>query len=134
MNIQVEKAFAPDLPPLFGQKMELQQALVHLLMNAMESLSTTSDQPRILRLVTTFHPDENLLWIEVGDNGPGVPPNLREHIFEAWFTTKPDSLGLGLSVAQSIIENHNGSLSIKEHNDHMTWFLIELPAIDETVT
>lgn len=134
MNILVEKVFAPDLPPLFGQKMELQQALVHLLMNAMESLSTTSDQPRILRLVTTFHPEENLLWIEVGDNGPGVPPNLREHIFEAWFTTKPDSLGLGLSVAQSIIENHNGSLSIREHNDHMTWFLIELPAIDETVT
>ena len=132
MNIQVERQLTPDLPPLFGQKMELQQAVVHLLMNAMESLSVTRNQPRILRLVTAFHAEDNLLRIEVGDNGPGVPSDLREHIFEAWFTTKPDSLGLGLSVAESIIENHNGSLSIIERDDHMTWFLIELPAIDDT--
>ncbi|MEJ2591135.1 MAG: PAS domain-containing protein, partial [Candidatus Thiodiazotropha sp.] len=132
MNIQVQRQFASDLPPLFGQKMELQQALVHLLMNAMESLSTTGNQPRILRLVTAFNAEDNLLRIEVGDNGPGVPSALREHVFEAWFTTKPDSLGLGLSVAESIIENHNGSLSIIDSDDHMTWFLIELPAIDDT--
>lgn len=132
MNIQVERAFAPKLPALYGQKIELQQAVVHLMMNAMESLATTSEQPRILRLVTTYHPADNLLWIEVGDNGPGVPSKLREHIFEAWFTTKPESLGLGLSVAQSIVENHNGSLSLRNHEDNMTWFLIELPAINET--
>jgi PAS domain S-box-containing protein len=132
LHILVERAFATDLPALYGQKIELQQAMVHLLVNAMESLATTSAQPRILRLITTFHPENNLLWIEIGDNGPGVPSNLREQIFEAWFTSKPRSLGLGLSVAQSIVENHNGSLSIQDHDDDMTWFLIELPAIDKS--
>ncbi|MEJ2424597.1 MAG: ATP-binding protein [Candidatus Thiodiazotropha sp.] len=131
LNIRIERDFAETLPHLIGQDIELQQAVVHLLMNAMESLSTTEQQPRILRIVTDYQPERNLVRVAVGDNGPGVATELREQIFDAWFTTKPDALGLGLAVAQTISENHNGCVILRDSEDGMTWFLIKLPAGNE---
>jgi signal transduction histidine kinase len=69
--------------------------------------------------------------IAVGDNGPGIEPQLNETIFEPWFTTKPDALGLGLTVARSVVENHNGTIGLQPRDDRLTWFVIELPAINE---
>jgi two-component system sensor kinase FixL len=125
-NIQSELALCPDQPALIGKKIELQQAIVHLILNAQESLATR-EQPRILKIVTTYAADSGQLEIAIGDNGPGVPPELRDQIFEAWFTSKSESLGLGLAVAQSIVEDHNGVLELRNRDDGLTWFVIGLP-------
>ncbi len=125
-TIQSELVLSPEAPGLIGKKVELQQAIVHLLLNAQESLATR-DQPRLLKIVTTFIPETRHLEIAIGDNGPGVDPDAREQIFEAWYTTKPDSFGLGLSFARSIIEDHNGTLELRNRGDDLTWFVIDLP-------
>jgi C4-dicarboxylate-specific signal transduction histidine kinase len=131
LRIHVELHLASGLPGILGQKVELQQALVHLLINAMESLEATQDQVRSLHLVTDCSADRRRVQIAVGDNGPGLPYAWHEQVFEAWFSSKSDTLGLGLAVARNIVQNHNGEVRVEERQDNLTWFVIELPAIDE---
>ena len=131
LHVNVEQHLATGLPGILGQKVELQQALVHLLVNAMEALSASQKQPRYLCLETTCSSDRKQVQIAVGDNGTGIPSELREQVFEAWFSNKPDALGLGLAVVRSIVENHNGRVSIQDREDNLSWFVIEIPAIDE---
>jgi C4-dicarboxylate-specific signal transduction histidine kinase len=125
-HISIERLLQPNLPTLIGQNVELQQAVVHLMINAQESL-ITRDQPRRLRLSSSYSPQTQLLEIAIGDNGPGLAPESCEQIFEPWYTTKPEALGLGLSVARSIIEDHNGQVELRDQHDEFTWFVIELP-------
>ena len=130
LNILIEKRLLPDLPPVFGQKIALQEAVIYLLINCLESLSSTEGQPRRLYLNTSCTADRKHLEITVGDNGPDVALQNVDRIFEPWFTTKPGALGLGLTVARSVAENHNGTLRLQQREDHLTWFVFELPAYD----
>ena len=130
LHIVVEQRLTEDLPKIPGQKFELQQALVHLLINAMDSLASTRNQVRRLYLVTGYSTDHQRVQIAVGDNGPGIPPESREQVFETWFSNKPDALGLGLAVVRNIMENHNGQVRIEDRKDSHTWFVIEIPTMD----
>jgi PAS domain S-box-containing protein len=130
LNVAVESQLSPNLPKLLGRKIELQQALVHLLANAMESLAVTRNQNRRLHLVTECSADRQCVQITVGDNGAGIPPELREQVFEAWFSSKSETLGLGLAVVRNIVENHNGLVRLEDRGDNLTWFVVELPAMD----
>jgi C4-dicarboxylate-specific signal transduction histidine kinase len=107
---------------------ELQQVVIHLLINAMEALAVAAP-PRRLRLATRVKAGSDCVRIEVGDNGAGVPPDLRREIFEPWCTTRPGALGLGLAVARSIIDTHNGKIALRDDIGDMTWFDIEIPAV-----
>jgi PAS domain S-box-containing protein len=131
LNIATEQRLTPDPPPVMGQEGKLQEALIYLLINALEALSPIKGQPRRLYLVSGCSDDRSRVRIAVGDNGPGIEPQLNETIFEPWFTTKPDALGLGLTVARSVVENHNGTIGLQPRDDRLTWFVIELPAINE---
>ena len=131
-QIRSEPNLAPELPGVYGQKMELQQVIIHLIINAMEALAATKNPDRLLSLITACSAGRERVRVEVSDNGPGIAPELYEQIFEPWFTTKPDALGLGLTVARSITENHGGSVSIRNQGNGTTRFVMELPAFDES--
>jgi C4-dicarboxylate-specific signal transduction histidine kinase len=126
-RIQVEHRLTPNLPLVFGQEMELQEAVIHLLMNATEALTDTPEDHRRLLVCTDFDPKRRRARILVGDSGPGVPAGLEERIFEPWVTTKTAALGLGLAVARNILYHHEGSVSLRSGGAGMTWFVIELP-------
>ena len=130
LQVVVEAHLTPELPRILGQKIELQQALMHLLVNAMESLANTHDQTRSLHLTTGCSTDRKCVQIAVGDNGPAIPSALHEQVFEAWLSNKSDTLGLGLAVVRNIVENHNGQVRVEDHTDGLTWFVIELPTMD----
>ncbi|MGD8931308.1 MAG: ATP-binding protein, partial [Chromatiales bacterium] len=130
LQISVELNLNPDLPKILGQKIELQQALVHILVHAMESLAATRNQTRHLQLVTRRSINGKHIQIAVGDNGPGIPPELRAQVFEAWLSSKSETLGLGLAVVRNIVENHNGQVRVEDRGDKLTWFMIELPILD----
>ena len=131
-HIHCEPKLSADMPAVFGQKMELQQVMIHLIINAMEALASTENPDRRLSLATGCNADRTQVRIEVGDNGPGIDPELREKIFEPWYTTKPEALGLGLAVARSITENHGGSVTIQDPGNGLTQFMMELPVFDES--
>ncbi|WP_247381120.1 MULTISPECIES: AAA family ATPase [unclassified Bradyrhizobium] len=101
---------ADNLPPIFGDGIQLQQVVLNLITNAIEAMSETTDAaPRELQISTNYIEAANVL-VAVGDTGPGLPQANSERIFEAFYTTKPTGLGMGLSICRSIIEAHGGRL------------------------
>jgi C4-dicarboxylate-specific signal transduction histidine kinase len=89
---------------------QLQQVLINLILNAIEAMRTSTDRTRELRIRSTNNADGIL--VQVQDSGPGIKPELAGGIFEPFFTTKADGIGMGLSIARSIIESHGGHLSL----------------------
>jgi PAS domain S-box-containing protein len=98
-----------DLPPVFGDRVQLQQLVLNLFMNGIEAMSAVGDRPRELA-VTTGNGERDQVLVTVRDSGVGLDPQGREHIFDAFYTTKPRGMGMGLSISQSIVQNHGGRL------------------------
>jgi PAS domain S-box-containing protein len=107
-KVTVTLKLAEDLPPVMADPVQLQQVVLNLIMNAIESMSSISDRPREL-LIRSQEDSEGVL-VQVHDSGPGVAPGQAEQIFRAFFSTKPQGLGMGLSISRSIIESHGGRL------------------------
>ena len=108
-GVSVEMQFAEGLPLIEGDRVQLQQVILNLVLNSVQAMSATGDGPRQL-LVTTGKADSDGVLVAVRDSGPGLAPAALEHIFEAFYTTKPDGMGMGLSICRSIIEAHGGRL------------------------
>jgi two-component system sensor histidine kinase DctS len=122
----------PDLPPVPADRLMLEQVLLNLIRNGMEAMSGTPEGHRKMRLSVTR--GENELTVTVTDNGSGIAPEIRDKLFTAFFTTKPEGMGVGLSICRSIIEFHRGRLWV-EDNPHSptgsgTSFLFTLPLED----
>jgi PAS domain S-box-containing protein len=98
-----------DLPPVLGDRIQLQQLVLNLFMNGIEAMSTVGDRPRELA-VTTQNGETDQVLVTVRDSGVGLDPQGRERIFDAFYTTKPEGMGMGLSISQSIVQNHGGRL------------------------
>jgi signal transduction histidine kinase len=96
------------LPAIQGDRVQLQQVLLNLIINAIEAMRDAGEAERELLISTRHEPDG--VSVEVRDSGPGFAPAALERVFEAFYTTKPDGLGLGLSICRSIIEAHDGRL------------------------
>jgi PAS domain S-box-containing protein len=107
-NVSVWTELAEGLPPVQGDRVQLQQVLLNLIINAIEAMRDIGEAERKLFISTRHQPDG--VSVEVRDSGPGFTPAALERVFEAFYTTKPDGLGLGLSICRSIIEAHNGQL------------------------
>jgi PAS domain S-box-containing protein len=128
-GVRVETALDPDLPPLSADADQLHQVLANLFVNAQHALQGVSG-PRELRVATRRGANPGTIEIEVADNGPGVPAEVRRRIFEPFFTTKPQGAGtgLGLSFSHGVIESHGGRIELLDREGGAT-FLITLPAV-----
>ena len=109
-SIDLGLQLAPDLPMMRGDRIQLQQLFLNLVTNAMEAVATNVRQARAIVVSTKAAPGGEVLLI-VRDNGPGVGPGEVEKLFEPFSSTKPDGMGLGLSICRSIAEAHGGTLS-----------------------
>jgi PAS domain S-box-containing protein len=107
-GVSVRTQLAEGLPRIQGDRVQLQQVLLNLIINAIEAMRDVGEEERELLISSRNEPDG--VSVEVRDSGPGFAPATLDRVFEAFYTTKPSGLGLGLSICRSIIEAHNGRL------------------------
>ena len=100
---------APELPAVLADRIQLQQVIINLIVNAIDATKTVIDRPREMVIQSRVGDGGNLL-VAVQDTGAGIEPDQADRLFDAFFTTKPDGLGMGLSICRSIIEAHGGRI------------------------
>jgi len=100
---------ADDLSPVLGDRVQLQQVVLNLVMNGIEAMSSVEERPREL-IIRTQNDDADQVRVTVQDSGTGLDPQSLERIFDAFYTTKQGGMGMGLSISRSIIQNHGGKL------------------------
>jgi signal transduction histidine kinase len=108
-GVSLSQESASALPQVLGDRIQLQQVLVNLLMNGIQAMSAVTGRRHELRIRSQEHGPEHIL-VAVEDTGTGIDPQNVDRLFSAFFTTKPDGLGLGLSICQSIVELHGGKI------------------------
>jgi len=119
---------ANDLPRVPGDRIQLQQVLLNLIVNAVEAMMTVEDRQRRLLIVTdTF--SETGVRVAVSDNGLGIDPQTANHLFDAFSTTKPGGMGMGLTISRSIIEAHGGHLWTQANDEFGATFQFTLPVV-----
>lgn len=127
-DARIETRLGANLPPVLVVRIQVHQVLVNLIRNAIEALRRAGT-PQARVCVTTMSSEEGGLIVEVSDNGPGVPENLRGRLFEPFVTGREEGMGLGLSISRSMIENHGGRLELAATDAHAgTIFRFRLPA------
>ena len=125
LNVSLDLKLDNSLPPIAVNRLQMQQALFNLFMNAAEAMSTVVDRPRLLT-IRTCAGDQGLV-IRVEDTGPGFTDADQDRIFDAFFTTKKHGMGLGLSICRSVIEAHGGQLCSAQRRPVGATFEIHLP-------
>jgi PAS domain S-box-containing protein len=128
-QVSVQTEFAEGLPEVAGDRVELQQVAVNLILNAIEAMGGTSEGPREL-LIRTAKTDRDGVLVAVMDSGPGLPAAGLERLFEPFFTTKSSGLGIGLSICRSIVEAHGGRLWASANAPRGAIFQFTVPAYD----
>ena len=132
-NISVEKRLAANLPLVLCDAAQIEQSVLALVMNAAEAMPRGGR----LTLQTEYQPKPSAIKISIADEGPGIPEEIRSNIFEPFFTTKEraQGVGLGLTIAASIIERHGGNIQLESQLQQGSVFMIVLPAkpsLDDT--
>jgi signal transduction histidine kinase len=118
---------AERLSRVQADRVQLQQVILNLILNAIEAMISGDDEERVLVISTESRAGEGVM-IAIGDSGPGVAAEDRERIFESFFTTKADGVGIGLSICRSIIDAHSGRLWVDAHDPRGAIFRFTLPA------
>jgi C4-dicarboxylate-specific signal transduction histidine kinase len=130
-QVALETELSADLPVTEGDRIQLQQVMVNLMMNGIEAMSEVVDRPRIL-VIRSEMPSPNQVLIGVRDSGVGIQPKDERRIFDAFFTTKAQGMGMGLSISHSIIEAHGGRLWATGNDDFGATVQFILPARQQT--
>lgn len=121
---------APDLPFVVADRVQLQQVILNLLMNAIEAMGPASERPRIVQVWADSHGPEAIL-ISVRDDGIGFDGPHSARMFDAFYTTKPEGMGMGLTISRSIVEAHGGRLWGTANNGSGVTFRVSLPVAQE---
>jgi signal transduction histidine kinase len=124
-KIEIELDVPSELPPLYGDRIQLQQVVLNLVRNAMEALAGRTDG--IVRLAVRRLDSPDAVEVRVADNGPGIEAELAARLFEPLTTSKPDGLGLGLSICASIVQLHGGRIWLQSGAAGATEFRFSLP-------
>jgi PAS domain S-box-containing protein len=120
-----------DLPPVTGDRIQLQQVLLNLVINATDAMKTVNDRARVLEIRTAQR--DSHVSIRVHDSGPGLPEASVRRIFTPFFSTKPEGMGVGLSISRSIVEAHGGRLDLASNSSDGASFEVELPLTETKV-
>jgi PAS domain S-box-containing protein len=129
-SVMIRTEFADELPPIFGDRVQLQQVMLNLVMNGLEAMSSVSERARDL-VITTGNTDPDQVQVTVEDSGTGLDPNAIERIFTPFYTTKPAGMGMGLSISRSILQQHGGRLWAAANEGPGTSFHFTLPKCQE---
>jgi PAS domain S-box-containing protein len=132
-RVAVWTDLAASLPLVWGDRLQVQQVLLNLVMNGIEAMQAVTDRPRELRIRTQPHEFDTVL-VTVQDTGIGLDPQSMARLFEPFYTTKPEGMGLGLSISRSIIEAHGGRLWATPNDGPGATFQFTLPAGSERVS
>jgi signal transduction histidine kinase len=125
-QIAVATEFQNDVPEVYADRTLVQQVILNLVRNAIDAMNSTPPRARRLRLAMNLDGDSSVL-LTVQDTGPGIAAEQSERIFEPFFTTKPTGMGLGLSICQTIVQDHGGSLRLAKTDSDGCMFEITLP-------
>jgi signal transduction histidine kinase len=129
-GVAVKTELAEGLPRVEGDRVQIQQVLLNLIMNAIEVMSGVENGPREL-LIRSESGEPGCVAVEVRDIGPGLPADGLDALFDAFYTTKPTGLGMGLSICRSIVEAHRGKLTAAANVPRGAVFRFTIPAINE---
>ena len=131
-RVSIDPELFEDLPQVQGNRVQLQQVVLNLIMNAVEAMDSVKDRARILKITSHLHESNNVV-IAIQDTGTGIDPKNMNRIFEAFFTTKSRGMGMGLSICRSIIEAHGDRLWASPGVPYGSVFYIELPRAETQV-
>jgi two-component system, sporulation sensor kinase E len=120
-NVRVDEHYAEELPSVFGNEDRLRQVFINIFLNAVEAVGSEGEVT-----VSTRKIDSGVL-VSVRDNGPGIPNEEREKIFDLFHTTKEGGTGIGLAISRRIVEEHGGKIEIRSGEGNGTQMLITLP-------
>ena len=126
-RVLLKQQLKNDLPPVRGDRVQLQQVILNLIMNGMEAIAKSNDTVRELT-VSSGQDEANNVIIAVSDSGGGLDSANLERVFDAFFTTKPDGMGMGLAISRTIIESHGGRLWATADSTKGAVFQFNLPA------
>jgi signal transduction histidine kinase len=126
-GVSVQTRLSEGLSPIHGDRVQLQQVVLNLLLNAAEAMGSVEAKPR--DLLISSEQDHAGVLVAVRDSGPGIHPAYLERIFESFYTTKPNGTGMGLSICRSIIDAHGGRLWAEANEPRGTIFQFTLPAV-----
>jgi C4-dicarboxylate-specific signal transduction histidine kinase len=132
-GVLMRTELANGLPLVRGDRVELQQVILNLVLNAVEAMSALTEDPRELQIATN-RTESNHVLIAVHDTGPGLAPAAEEKLFKAFHTTKPNGLGLGLSICRSIVESRDGRIWVSANTPRGAVFQFTLPVHPEIAT
>ena len=129
-GVSVQTRLEDGLSPVHGDRVQLQQVVLNLILNAVEAMGSIKAGPREL-LISTEQDHTNGVLVAVRDSGPGIDPAHLERVFEAFYTTKPNGVGMGLSICRSIVDAHGGRLWAAANDPHGAVFRFTLPIAEE---
>ena len=127
-RVSLRVALAAALPSALGDRVQIQQVIINLVMNGVEAMAAVNDRPRELVIRSQAHDNDQVL-VSVQDAGVGIDPRHADHLFDAFFTTKPAGMGMGLSISRSIIEAHGGRLWATPNPTSGATFQFALPVM-----
>jgi PAS domain S-box-containing protein len=131
-GVALETQLSEDVPVILADRIQLQQVVLNLMMNAIEAMTGAGEGPREL-LVQSGTDESQGVLVSVQDSGPGLDPKSLDHLFDAFYTTKPQGLGMGLAISRSIVEAHGGRLWATTNAPHGAVFQFTLPIGSERV-
>jgi two-component system sensor kinase FixL len=126
-NKVIKTELAKKLPFIHGDRVQLQQVLLNLISNSLDAMEDRDDSHEIV--IRTFCKGPRAIRVEVKDSGVGIAEENMEKLFKHFFTSKPDGLGMGLSISRSIVEAHGGRLEVKNNPDHGATFYFSVPVM-----
>jgi two-component system, LuxR family, sensor kinase FixL len=130
-DIRLVTELTPNLPRVMGDPIQLQQVLLNLIANAEQAMSRVAASRREL-IVRTSGDARNRVVLTVEDSGPGFEAGTREKVFQPFFTTRAEGIGMGLTICQSIVEDHRGSISAEDRPEGGALIRVDLPAVENS--
>jgi signal transduction histidine kinase len=126
-KFELTRVITPDALPILGDRVQLQQVILNLVVNGIDAMKDTPSENRIIRIRTSRV--EEFAELSVSDRGPGIPEDKLKEVFEPFYTSKAEGMGIGLSIARTIIETHNGLIWAKNRDHGGASFRIRLSLV-----